>query len=332
MLWHSNLVATLLWILTIFALNNTMAWSFSNQILSMTKGNLALANSVAAGVQHGMEECQSQFKWDPWNCPKDAFSVFHNPASQPATREKAFVHAIISAGIMYTLTKNCSLGHFDCGCDQSKKASNAFLIDKQWTWGGCSDNVKFGEHTAKEFLDSNEPRTDTGLVNLHNNRVGRRAVKKTMRKMCKCHGVSGSCAVTTCWMRLSDMQTIGKRLRRAFENAKRLDYNGGSLNSERKDLPFRKHELIYSYDSINYCNANLTAGTVGTLGRECSLRSGVGVTRSEAESCKRLCHDCGLKIRTENTTQSTSCKCRFIWCCRVECQTCVTEVTRTFCD
>lgn len=50
----------------------------------------------------------------------------------------------------------------------------AFLIDKQWTWGGCSDNVKFGENTAKEFLDSKEPRTDTGLVNLHNNRVGRR--------------------------------------------------------------------------------------------------------------------------------------------------------------
>ncbi|OQR66094.1 protein Wnt-8b-like [Tropilaelaps mercedesae] len=47
------------------------------------QGNLALANSVAAGVQTGMEECQAQFKWDKWNCPKEAFSIFHSPASQP---------------------------------------------------------------------------------------------------------------------------------------------------------------------------------------------------------------------------------------------------------
>jgi len=38
-----------------------------------------------------------------------------------ATRETAFVHAISAAGVMYTLTKNCSLGDFDnCGCDESK--------------------------------------------------------------------------------------------------------------------------------------------------------------------------------------------------------------------
>lgn len=38
-----------------------------------------------------------------------------------ATRETAFVHAISAAGVMYTLTKNCSMGDFDnCGCDDSK--------------------------------------------------------------------------------------------------------------------------------------------------------------------------------------------------------------------
>lgn len=39
----------------------------------------------------------------------------------PANRETAFVHAISSAGVMYTLTRNCSLGDFDnCGCDDSR--------------------------------------------------------------------------------------------------------------------------------------------------------------------------------------------------------------------
>lgn len=38
-----------------------------------------------------------------------------------ATRETSFVHAISAAGVMYTLTRNCSLGDLeDCGCDSSR--------------------------------------------------------------------------------------------------------------------------------------------------------------------------------------------------------------------
>lgn len=38
-----------------------------------------------------------------------------------ATRETSFVHAISSAGVMHTLTRNCSMGDFEnCGCDDSR--------------------------------------------------------------------------------------------------------------------------------------------------------------------------------------------------------------------
>lgn len=38
-----------------------------------------------------------------------------------ATSETSFVHAISAAGVMYTLTRNCSLGDLDnCGCDGSR--------------------------------------------------------------------------------------------------------------------------------------------------------------------------------------------------------------------
>lgn len=49
------------------------------------------------------------------------FSFFNITLLLIATRETAFVHAISAAGVMYTLTKNCSMGDFDnCGCDDSK--------------------------------------------------------------------------------------------------------------------------------------------------------------------------------------------------------------------
>lgn len=45
-----------------------------------------------------------------------------------ATKETAFVHAISAAGVMYALTKNCSMGDFDnCGCDESKTGKNGKL-------------------------------------------------------------------------------------------------------------------------------------------------------------------------------------------------------------
>lgn len=59
---------------------------------------------------------------------------FVNLLSWTATRETSFVHAISAAGVMYTLTRNCSLGDLDnCGCDRSKngKMGEATLRGKK---------------------------------------------------------------------------------------------------------------------------------------------------------------------------------------------------------
>ncbi len=43
-----------------------------------------------------------------------------------------------------------------------------------WVWGGCSDNVDFGERIAKQFVDALENGHDSrAAVNLHNNEAGR---------------------------------------------------------------------------------------------------------------------------------------------------------------
>ena len=43
-----------------------------------------------------------------------------------------------------------------------------------WLWGGCSDNVDFGERISKQYVDAQETGQDSrAAVNLHNNAAGR---------------------------------------------------------------------------------------------------------------------------------------------------------------
>lgn len=43
-----------------------------------------------------------------------------------------------------------------------------------WLWGGCSDNLDFGERISKQYVDAQETGQDSrAAVNLHNNAAGR---------------------------------------------------------------------------------------------------------------------------------------------------------------
>ena len=86
-----------------------------------------------------------------------------------ATRETAFIHAISAAAITYEITRQCTEGKIPgCGCPTASP---------KWTgaaWGGCSDNIEFGEKISKRFTDKLEIGNDAvTAVNLHNNEVGR---------------------------------------------------------------------------------------------------------------------------------------------------------------
>lgn len=44
-----------------------------------------------------------------------------------------------------------------------------------WKWGGCSADIGFGMKFARRFLDAREIEEDSrSLMNLHNNRAGRK--------------------------------------------------------------------------------------------------------------------------------------------------------------
>ncbi|XP_009949048.1 PREDICTED: protein Wnt-8b [Leptosomus discolor] len=312
------------------------AWSVNNFLMTGPKAYLIYSSSVAAGAQSGIEECKFQFAWDRWNCPERALQLSSHGGLRSANRETAFVHAISSAGVMYTLTRNCSLGDFDnCGCDDSR---NGQLGGQGWLWGGCSDNVGFGEAISKQFVDALETGQDArAAMNLHNNEAGRKAVKGTMKRTCKCHGVSGSCTTQTCWLQLPEFREVGTYLKERYHKALKVDLLQGAGNSAASRgaiaetfSSISKKELVHLEDSPDYCLENKTLGLLGTEGREC-LKRGKALSKWEKRSCRRLCGDCGLAVEERRAEMVSSCNCKFHWCCAVRCEQCRKRVTKYFC-
>uniref|UniRef100_A0A8C5G0J3 Protein Wnt n=2 Tax=Gouania willdenowi TaxID=441366 RepID=A0A8C5G0J3_GOUWI len=320
-------------------LNLASSWTVDNFLMTGPKAFLTYASSVRIGARRGIQECKHQFGLEKWNCPEGTLQLSTHSGLRRATKETSFVHAISAAGVMYTLTKNCSMGDFEnCGCDDSRIGQTG---GRGWIWGGCSDNVAFGDKISKQFVDALEGGQDSrAAVNLHNNEAGRLAIKATMRRACKCHGVSGSCSIQSCWMQLAEFREVGNYLKMKYVQAKKLDMDkrtarAGNSAVNRGDIThtlrnIARTELIYLEDSPNYCVKNQSLGVQGTEGREC-LKGNKNMPKRDRKSCRRLCFECGFRVAEKRINVVSTCNCKFHWCCTVKCEKCTQVVTKYYC-
>lgn len=117
---------------------------------------------------------------------------------------------------------------------------------------------------------------------------------------CKCHGVSGSCTMKTCWHSLPNFREVGKALMRKYRKARSVAAaaatviggggdgsqrtSGGKRPSRRLRLRLRSArsaateepkitELVYLEQSPNYCDRDFGTGSLGTYGRSCNRTS-----------------------------------------------------------
>lgn len=107
-------------------------------------------------------------------------------------------------------------------------------------------------------LRSSASQKARSMMNIHNNEVGRRAVLKKARVTCKCHGVSGSCSLITCWQQLTTIKEVGDYLREKYDEATRVKINRrGNLQvfDSRFKVP-TPMDLVYLDESPDWCRAN----------------------------------------------------------------------------
>ncbi|XP_042237837.1 protein Wnt-5b-like [Homarus americanus] len=285
--------------------------------------------TVSQGARMGINECQHQFNMHRWNC-----STFTNSPHvfgyllRIKSREKAYVYAISAAGVAYSVTRACSRGELtECGCDERIRQRPT---RGRWEWGGCSEDLRFGEYFSKEFVDAREDRgTADGLMNLHNNEAGRRAIRSEMELVCKCHGVSGSCSMRVCWRRMAAFRNIGDSLLQRFEGASIVRFVKKGKRKKLRPLkrgfkrPTRR-DLLYLEESPDYCTRNQDLGVLGTEGRLCNK------TSWGMDGCRILC--CGRGYQTMVREVTEKCNCRFIWCCKVQCEKCQVSREEHYCN
>nr|XP_045254094.1 protein Wnt-3a isoform X1 [Macaca fascicularis] len=290
--------------------------------LRFCRNYVEIMPSVAEGIKIGIQECQHQFRGRRWNCTTvhDSLAIF-GPVLDKATRESAFVHAIASAGVAFAVTRSCAEGTATiCGCSSRHQGSPG----KGWKWGGCSEDIEFGGMVSREFADARENRPDArSAMNRHNNEAGRQAIASHMHLKCKCHGLSGSCEVKTCWWSQPDFRAIGDFLKDKYDSASEMVVekhreSRGWVETLRPRYTYFKvpteRDLVYYEASPNFCEPNPETGSFGTRDRTCNVSS------HGIDGCDLLCCGRGHNARAERRREK--CRCVFHWCCYVSCQEC----------
>ncbi|KAI6191992.1 Protein Wnt [Aphelenchoides bicaudatus] len=321
---------------------------------------------MVKAAQQTIEACQKTFGDHRWNCSTIMFAPEFKADLSKGTREQAFVQSLSSAAIVHTVAKSCVSGELSCPCGfvETTTAPGSVANPDSYKWKGCSDNVIYGRRVSREWADAIWRRTSPAAmrkrksilefdsenlnddptpqklgfkarINQENNDIGRQVTQNSQFRRCKCHGVSSSCDVKTCWNMLPPLQVIADKLKERYAKAYQIGqpYDPtGSKNSGRSTrIPFsdkNEPELVFLRSSPSYCDKDIEFGSFGTKDRECK-HNATDLANDESSNCKNLCCDRGFY--TKQFTLEYQCNCKYQHCCFVKCRTCQKTIEKHYC-
>lgn len=264
-----------------------------------------------------IQHCEDQFRYDRWNCSHTK-SMF-----KKVFRETAFMYALHAAGLTITTARACADGKLKkCNCSSKEKRTKENMdnidesyinVKKNWRWGGCGDNLQYGRRFTRKFLQLRSPRVDfqDSILN-HNSDVGIRAVASQMREVCKCHGVSGSCSVKTCWRRVPPIMVTATYLKKKYHRAVKFEFGNRPIRkADPRNRKWPKGQLLYLEKSPTFCSV--------TPNRKCLNR----------DNCVTLC--CGRGFISHSYKENRHCNCRWKKNFEMICDQCSFEVKEHIC-
>ncbi|XP_071368757.1 protein Wnt-4a isoform X1 [Centroberyx affinis] len=188
----------------------------------------------------------------------------------------------------------------------------------------CHSLKSFQQHTQKRIIgEFTLPKrvVGCGLCGLtRSGLVSPQAILSHMRVECKCHGVSGSCEVKTCWKAMPPFRKVGNVIKEKFDGATEVEQRkvGTTKVLVPRNSQFKPHtdeDLVYLDPSPDFCDYDpRTPGMLGTAGRQCNR------TSKAIDGCELMC--CGRGFQTEEVEVVDRCSCKFHWCCYVKCKQC----------
>ena len=198
----------------------------------------------------------------------------------------------------------------------------------------CYVNYAHVYRLSEKFVDVEEKkfhinsRSILNIINIHNNKIGRLAVRDKLITDCS----MSQLGKRICRHRLPMFNDITKYLRFKYDHStqiSRLSYktlipvnhsdNSNSPNSENDVVDLTK-TLVYTKNPIDYCARDIKNGIRGVKDRECR------VNELAKGSCQNLCCDRGYNLKIIH--EIVNCNCSIIFCCKRICSKC--KVDRKF--
>nr|CAH0097981.1 unnamed protein product [Daphnia galeata] len=258
-----------------------------------------------------------------------------------------------------TITSNTALAH----SSRMRKASSMESGGGNFLANGPSHpSINKGASKIGGKKPKNESQRQR--INRHNNAVGMKVVEQLVKRTCKCHGVSGSCSVKTCWNQLAVFSETAAVIKNKYDNAVQVNVeireNASHLRTvSSTSSKNQESNRILPQSRAKKATDQLDDATVAALARNTGSNSGGPVMNGgdridrkeliyqqkspdfcvanplgpgttdrqclRGENCDILC--CGRGYNVHRLTVSTPCKCKLILCCQVECQNCLVEKT-----